>query len=182
MNILLYAIIIIGVLTVFFKGFNIIAIILSIFLLAAFILRNNAIKKKIYSPLNNQLHLLNVDKGGVFTLTGVGENSEDMTLKVIAKHLYQEGDYYWYELECDKGTGENVWVEVEDDDDTVVSIMLKKLKLSDIGVTPSRLEQIDDNESGHIKYGGKTYEYADSDNAVYYKFCDDKNPQIYNFC
>ncbi|MCR5261028.1 MAG: DUF4178 domain-containing protein [Candidatus Gastranaerophilales bacterium] len=157
------------------------ALILSIILLIVFILRNRDIQKQIYPPIKDKLHILNVDKGGVFTLTGVGDDSEELTLKVVSKNLYQEGDFYWYELECDKGSDEKVWVDVEDDDGVMVNVMLKKLTLSDIGVTSSRLDTIDDNESGSVRYGGSSYKYVDSDSAVFYRFCDSKNPQKFYY-
>ena len=127
------------------------------------------------------LHIVNVDKGGVFQLRGVGKNMEDMTLKVITKHLYQQGDYYWWELECDKGSDEKVWVEVEDDDDTIVSIVLEKLKLNDINLTPVDLVKIDDEEEGYIIYEKVKYAYEDSDEAIFYRFCDDKKPEKFYY-
>lgn len=155
-------------------GANIIFLALAIVLAIIFIKRNHDLKKNIYKMPEDALHITNVDKGGIFRLTGVGENSEELNLKVLAKHLYREGDFYWWELECDKGDGEKVWVEVEDDDETVVSIVLKKLTLKDINMTKSQLEHIDDEESGRVKYDGVSYNYQESDEAIFYRFCDDK--------
>ena len=157
------------------------ALIIAIAVLIVFIWRNADVQKQMYSIPTDALNIVNVDKGGVFTLTGVGKDSEEMTLKVLWKHLYQEGDFFWYELECDNGTGENVWVEVEDDDRTVVSIVLKKLTLGDIGITPAKLVKIDDEESGSITYHGQRFSYTDSDNAVFYKYCDDKKPEKFYY-
>lgn len=158
-------------------GMNIIFLALGILLAVVFMKRNADLKKNIYKMPEDALHITNVDKGGVFKLTGVGEYSQELNLKVLAKHLYREGDFYWWELECDKGDGEKVWVEVEDDDETVVSIVLKKLTLKDINMTKSQLEKIDDEEYGRVKYDGMTYNYAESDEAIFYRFCDDKRPE-----
>lgn len=147
---------------------------------AALIYRNYTLHKTISKVSENELHVLNLDKGGVFRLTGVGPNSEEVNLKVLAKHMYRQGDYYWYELECDKGGGEKIWVEIEDDDDTDVSIVLEKLTLSQVGVSPSSLDMYDENEQGHISYKGMSFEYSDSDEATFYRFCDDaKSEKLY---
>lgn len=152
---------------------NILFLIIGALLAAAIILRNKSIKENINKVPEDTLHIINVEKGGVIELRGVGEMKKDMTLNVLAKHLYQEGDFSWFELECDKGTDDKVWVEVEDDDETLVSVVLKKMKLQDINVTAKKLADIDYNESGGIKYKNQYYGYADSGDAVFYRFCDD---------
>ena len=148
-------------------------LVIAIAVAIALLCRNCALNKTVSKVPEDQLHVLNLDKGGIFRLTGVGNNSEEINLKVIAKHLYRQGDYYWYELECDKGGGEKIWVEVEDDDETEVSIVLEKLTLADIGMTSNRLTLIDDEETGVVSYRGLSYKYTDSDEAVFYRFCDD---------
>lgn len=103
-----------------------------------------------------------------------------MELKVLAKHLYRQHDYSWFELECDQGTGDKIWMEVEDDDELLVSLVLKKLTLADLNVTPSFLHKADDDETGSITYDGKTFRYEDSDEATFYKYCDrDKSEKFY---
>ena len=176
----LIALIIIAVLF-FVIGPNVIFLVLA--LLLAFVLwkRNNDLKKNIYKMPEDALHIVNVDKGGIFQIRGVGKELEDMTLKVMTKHLYQQGDYYWWELECDKGGGEKVWVEVEDDDDTVVSVVLKKLKLNDINMTPEKLVIIDDEEEGLVIYNNVRYNYEDSDEAIFYRYCDDSKPEKFYY-
>ena len=162
-------------------GLNVIFLALGIILALLFVKRNSDLKKNIYKMPEDALHITNVDKGGVFKLTGVGDNFEELNLKVLAKHLYQEGDFYWYELECDKGDDEKVWVEVEDDDETVVSVVLKKMKLSDINTSQSQLQHIDDEESGSVSYKGISYNYQESDEAIFYRFCDDKKPEKFYY-
>ena len=135
--------------------------------------RNEEIAYRVNDTARDALHITNVDVGGVFKLTGV-DTVNDYTPKVIGKHLYKEGDYYWYELECDKGDGEKIWVDVDDDDQTVVSVVLKKMKLTDIPVTPAQLDKFDYDESGSLKYDGKTYRYMESANAVFYRNSDDE--------
>ena len=40
-------------------------------------------------------------------------------------------------------------------------------------MTVERLEEIDDNERGNVKYKNNSYKYVDSDKAVFYKYSDD---------
>ena len=154
-------------------GMNIIFLILGAVIAVAILMRNQAIKENINKVPQEALHIVNVEKGGVIELRGVGDTCKNMTLNVLAKHLYQEGDFSWFELECDKGVDDKVWVEVEDDDETVVSVVLKKMKVSDINTTKNELDEIDYNEAGSISYKRKQFNYVDSGDAVFYRFCDD---------
>lgn len=142
----------------------------------AIFMRNKAINENINSVPEETLHVVNLDKGGVFELSGLGKNYEQKTLKVIAKHLYMEGDFSWFELECDDGTENKVWVEVEDDDETVVSVVLEKTTMKEFGLTPEKLKQIDYDETGFVN----GYTYVDSGDATYYRFCDsDRAEKLY---
>ncbi len=177
-------VIIIAVSVIFFApalGINISLLLLGIFIAVLIIKRNLDLKKNISKMPEDSLSITNIDKGGIFKLTGVGENSEELVLKVLAKHLYQEGDFYWYELECDKGDGEKIWVEIEDDDQLTVSVVLKKLSLVETGVTKVYLDLIDDIEKGSITYKGKDFKYLESDEAVFYRFCEDKSPKKFYY-
>lgn len=162
-------------------GLNVIFLILGAAIACLIIMRNYDLKKNVNKVHEKELNILNVDKGGVFKLTGVGAKFEDLTLKVLAKHLYQEGNFYWYELECDKGEGDKVWVEVEDDDETKVSIVLNKFTLHDLNLTKEKLDDIDEKEHGAIEFDCNRYTYADSDEATFYRFCDDKKPEKFYF-
>lgn len=155
---------------------SIIFIIITLCILFMAIGRNKGIFDAVSKSAKKSktLDITNMDIGGVFKLANVEGYDEDLTLKVMHKHLYQQGNYMWFELECQKGDGEKAWVTVDDDDETEVSIVLEKLSgLSDIGMTVERLEEIDDNERGNVKYKNNSYKYVDSDKAVFYKYRDD---------
>ena len=113
-------------------GFNVLFLILGALIAWAIFMINKSLKENINKVPEQALHVTNLGWGGVFELRGVGDDYKDMTLKVLAKHLYQQGDFSWYELECDNGTDEKVWVEIEDDDENTVSVVLEKAKLSDV--------------------------------------------------
>jgi len=182
MPVAIFVILIILAISIPFIGLN--GVFLALGFLLAFIIlkRNFEINKNLYKTPENALHITNVDKGGIFELSGIGKQSENMTLKVLAKHLYQQGDYFWYELECDKGEGDKIWVEVEEDDATNVSIVIEKPKLEDFSsAIKSTLIRHDDEEAGEIKYNGRMYKYAESDSAVFYRYCDDKRPEKFYY-
>lgn len=152
--------------------------VLAVLVVIFIVKRNMDLRKQTGSTKREKMHLhiTNVDVGGVFKLSNV--NGEDLELKVMKRHLYQEGDFFWYELECDNGGEDKVWVEVEDDDQTIVTVVTRKFAFANLtGITPALLEKFDDNENGSIPFDGKTYIYNESDEAVFYRNCDDKNPQ-----
>lgn len=136
--------------------------------------RNSELVQKTKNNRSDLKIITNVGVGGVFRLANIDGYDEDLELKVMRKHMYQEGDYFWYELECIKGDGEKAWVEVEDDDNIVTSIVLKKLKISEVsGLTPEKLAHDDDEEAGMILYSGNQFSYEDSGNATFYRDCED---------
>ena len=150
---------------------------MAICLIVVIFIRNSKLPKGSKRD-RNELHVLNLEKGGVFKVTGFVPESETLELTVLDKHLYKAGDFSWFELECDKGTGEKIWAEVEDDDEIIVSIVLEKLGLEAVPeLTPQRLKKIDDDESGSVTYGSRKFFYQDSDSAVFYKRCERANAE-----
>ena len=91
--------------------------------------RNFEMKKSVLKDYDSEkLMIQNVQRGGVIRLLNVDGQNGDLDLKVVGRNLYMEGDYSWFELECVNAEGEKFWVDVEDDDELVVSIVLKKLQ------------------------------------------------------
>jgi len=149
-------------------------LVLAVLVAIVILKRNQEVVSKNKNKRSDLKIITNVDVGGVFKLANIDGYDEDLELKVMRKHMYQEGDYFWYELECIKGDGEKAWVEVEDDDNIVTSIVLKKLKISEVsGVTPEKLARDDDNESGRVVYLSKPFNYTDSGNATFFRDCED---------
>ncbi len=149
-------------------------LVLAVLVAIVILKRNQEVVSKNKNKRSDLKIITNVDVGGVFKLANIDGYDEDLELKVMRKHMYQEGDYFWYELECIKGDGEKAWVEVEDDDNIVTSIVLKKLKISEVpGVTPEKLAHDDDEESGKVVYLSKQFNYEDSGNATFFRDCED---------
>ena len=136
--------------------------------------RNADIKKHNLNKYDeNELIIQNVQKGGVIKLTNIDGQTEDLDLKVVSKNLYLEGDYSWYELECINANGEKFWIDVDDDDELIVSVVIGKPTLSELKFSSS-LDNIDENEFGSVTYKGKKYSYIDSGDAIFHKYCDDR--------
>ena len=156
-------------------------LVLAVLVAIVILKRNQEVVSKNKNKRSDLKIITNVDVGGVFKLANIDGYDEDLELKVMRKHMYQEGDYFWYELECIKGDGEKAWVEVEDDDNIVTSIVLKKLKISEVpGVTPEKLAHDDDEESGKVVYLSKPFNYEDSGNATFFRDCEDtKSEKLY---
>ena len=147
-------------------------LIFAVIMLIVLAKRNFDLKQSISKYPEDLRIIQNVKAGGVIKLANVEGYDTDLDLKVISRNLYMEGDYSWYELECVRNDGEKVWVDVDDDDDLVVSVVLKKITMGDLSLSSS-LKDIDENESGSVGYNGRVYHYTDSGDAKFYKRCDD---------
>ncbi|MDB9786731.1 DUF4178 domain-containing protein [Bacteriovoracaceae bacterium] len=127
-----------------------------------------------------ELRIENVQKGGVIHLTGVGADMEDFDLTVLSKHTYREGEYSWYELEVDRGD-KKMWLNYEEDDELLISIKINQLKLREIGLKKSDLDEIDEAEEGEFSYKGKKYFYEDSGTAIFYRHSLDDNAESFDY-
>lgn len=162
--------------TGFLAALGLIAAVIMIIVLAK---RNFDLKQNMSKYPEDMRIIQNVKEGGVIKLANIEGYDNDLELKVIGRNLYMEGDYSWYELECLRSDGEKVWVDVDDDDDLVVSVVLQKLTASDLKFTSS-LEKIDEEEAGNVYYQNVCFGYADSGDAKFYKHCDDtKTEKLY---
>lgn len=157
-------------------AFSAIGLVLAIVAVIAIAKRNFDIKKNTSEYGEDLLIIQNVKEGGVIKLANVDGYDQDLDLKVIGRNLYMEGDYSWYELECVRNDGEKVWVDVDDDDDLVVSVVLEKVPSTQVHPSTS-YEQIDENETGNVTFKGERYHYIDSGVATFYKHCDDKHKE-----
>ncbi len=120
------------------------------------------------APVSTELVIENMQAGGVFAIRAFGAAMEDLDIKVLNRHLYREGRFEWIELEGETAAG-TLWLEVEIDDEKMISVTLRKVDLSDIGLSREQLEQIDDDEAGGFSYEGVEYVYKESDAAVFYR-------------
>jgi hypothetical protein len=120
------------------------------------------------SPKDVPLVIENVRPGGVVQLEGIGENLEDFDVVIKARHSYVEDGFTWYELEGERGTTP-VWIEIEEDDELEVSICLRKLKLTEVGITGGDVEAIEAKDKGKIEFESIQYIYEDCGDATFYR-------------
>ncbi len=134
--------------------------------------------KRNYPP--DELRLENVQTGGLIHLNAAGPDLEDFDVKILAKHIYREGEYTWYELEGDRGQ-QKVWLEYEEDDELSISMKIKDLKLRDIGLSRQDLTQMADRDEGEINFDNQTYYFEDSGRAVFYRYGLDDNAEQFSY-
>lgn len=114
------------------------------------------------------LLIQNVREGGVLTLKGIGPELEDLDLVVRKRNLYIEDGFQWHELEAECGN-RTIWLDVEEDDELEVSVTLEKLKLSDVGLTPDKLAEIERSDSGTIAFRDRDFEFDDWGEATFFR-------------
>ncbi len=128
----------------------------------------------------DELRIENVEAGGMIHISGIGPNLDEFDVNILGKHLYRQGGSRWYELEGESTQGK-VWIDLEEDDELELTISLKKMRLSAIGLTKHDLQRMDDEEKGQFSYEGETYHYEDSDEAEFYKYGDQSNGETFYY-
>ncbi len=119
-----------------------------------------------YKP--DELRIENLGPGGVYSLRAFGEQMKDIDVRVLARHVYAEDSWEWFELEGESELG-NVWLTVEEDDETDLSVSLRRLPFTDLGITKEQLDRFDEEERGGFEFEGRDYVYEDSGRAVYHR-------------
>lgn len=119
-----------------------------------------------YRP--DELRIENVGPGGVYSLRAFGEDMRDIDVNVLARHLYTENGWEWFELEGESELG-TVWLTVEEDDETELSVSLRRLSFTDLGVTKEQLDRFDEEERGSFNFEDHDYVYDDSGRATFHR-------------
>ncbi len=127
-------------------------------------------------PQREDRQLLQVGPGGLVQLTNAGPEMKDMDVSVLARHVYREGGDEWYELEGESGEGK-VWLDIEEDDDLEVSLVIQRMKLQDIGISPDDLDKMAELEEGEVQYDGRKFEFEESGEADFLRNGDTSKPE-----
>lgn len=100
--------------------------------------------------------------------------------RVLERYWYTEGSYVWYEVQLyNLTTGEITYLEWEIDDELEVFMESERLSnLADANLTPSKLAEMDDEETGTVTYNGNTYSYDDSGIATFYRKEGDTGQEV----
>lgn len=126
--------------------------------------QNQSGSKKAEPP--KAMTIENVRPGGFVRLSRVGPDMEDIEAEIVGRHLYEEDGFQWFELEGESASGK-VWIDVEEDDEIEVSVSVRKLRLSDLGLTRESLDEMVRRDEGTITFEGRTYEYEDDGEASF---------------
>ena len=130
-------------------------------------------KKQAKPKLAPKLSIENMQPGGVLHVMNIGPELAEYDVTIQARHRYEEEGVEWFELEGDNGS-QKVWITIEEDDEQELSIVLKKIKLRDIGLTNAQLDKMDDQEEGEFNYNNQTFFYEDSGDASFFRNSGDK--------
>lgn len=122
----------------------------------------------------------NMQAGGVFSLRGFGQDLDDLDVQVLSKHGYDEDGFRWFELEGDAG-GRKIWLTVETDDETELSVTLEKLALSDLNLTQVDLDRFVEDDDGEINFRGRRYVYEDWGEAMFHRDCDESRGERFRY-
>lgn len=122
----------------------------------------------------------NVGPGGVFNLRGFGPNMEDLDVIVLARHLYREGGFEWFELEGESGD-RKIWLTVVEDDELEISVVLRKLSLAELGLSKKQLKRFDKKEKGSFAFEGVEYVYDDSGDATFIRNGDQRSMEDFYY-
>jgi hypothetical protein len=106
------------------------------------------------------------------------------TYKVTDEFVYRYKKDRWTELQLMCVEDESIiYIEIEVDDEVEIYLTETELKLREIGVSKSDLEELVDEE-GSIKYGGIKYWYEDDYKVKFSRASDEDNTEdvyIYEF-
>ena len=128
----------------------------------------------------DELRIENVRGGGVLRLASFGSAARDIDVHVLARHVYREGPYEWFELEGDSELG-TIWLTVEEDDETEVSVGLRRFDLDELGVSRRQLDRFDEEERGSFLFEEREYLYRDSGEAVFFRNGEEARPERFHY-
>lgn len=112
--------------------------------------------------------------GDIVSISGFGDDYDDVDFVIERRNRYESGGAEWYEL---KGAyrGRQVWIEWEDDDHLEITATSpeRELRLSQINLTEDDLARMDQEESrdNHVEWEGRRFYYRESCEAFFHKDC-----------
>ena len=131
---------------------------------------------------SSELNILNIKPGGIFKIRHYGPNMEDIDVEVTNRHMYSQDDSCWYELQGKGSNGKSIYLEIDMDEDLILDVSIRSdLSLNDINITKQDLEVIDEDETGKINFEGNTYNYVDSDDAIFYQDSNEDNGEEFYY-
>lgn len=119
-------------------------------------------------PSVSEARVTDLWPGAIIHLRHVGSDMREEDVQITARHVYQQDNYQWWELEGESGSGK-VWLDVEEDDELEIGISLEKLALEDLGLTAEALDGMAASRKGQATYHGETYNFLEAGQATFYR-------------
>ncbi len=120
----------------------------------------------------SKLQITDAKPGDLISISGAGDDCEDLQFTVDRRSRYESGGNEWFEL-GGVYRGQRVFVEYYEDDEIEVSTKLdpRKLTLQDLGVTEDVLKRMDEEQrrSNTVDYDGQMWSYRCSQEVGYMK-------------
>lgn len=160
--------------------FSLILVVVLGIILISVLFRIFTMKKKAHGgsePLPRDLADMTIKDarvGDVVTITGFGDDYDDVDFVIEKRNRYESGGVEWFEL-LGVYKGRQVWIEWEEDDALEITATTpeRKLRLSQLNITEEDFARMDEEESTDhfVEFDGQKYYYAESCEAFYFKDC-----------
>ncbi|MHC4943106.1 MAG: DUF4178 domain-containing protein [Planctomycetota bacterium] len=112
--------------------------------------------------------------GDIVSISGFGDEYDDVDFVIKRRNRYESGGYEWYEL-LGEYKGRQVWIDWEEDDALEITATSpdRELRLSQLNITEEDLARMDEEEStdNFIEWDGQKFYYSESCEAGYFKDC-----------
>jgi hypothetical protein len=112
--------------------------------------------------------------GDIVSISGFGDEYDDVDFVIKRRNRYESGGYEWYEL-LGEYKGRQVWIDWEEDDALEITATSpeRELRLSQLDIAEEDLARMDEQEStdNFIEWEGQKFHYVESCEAGYFKDC-----------
>ncbi len=121
----------------------------------------------------------NVIPGGVIRIERLGPDMRDVDVQVVARHLYEEDGFTWFELDGETADGK-LYLTVVDDDELEMSVSGGKLTLLEVGLKPEQF-QGSGKPPAQIAYDGLSFRLVEQGDVTFYRNSDRLAPEPFRY-
>lgn len=120
--------------------------------------------------------------GDIVTVSGFGDEFDDVDFVIEKRNRYESGGEEWYEL-LGVYKGRQVWIEWSEDDalEIVATSPDREVKMSTLNITEDDLIRMDEEESAanYVEWEGRKFFYRESCEAGFFEDCSDSGEGFY---
>lgn len=132
------------------------------------------------SPNVSDAGIEQVRAGAVIGLPPHGKDLQAGDVSIVARHVYNEDGFKWYELEGESADG-RVWIDVCRDDELETSISLERLTLAALALDVDSFQQLLKSGKARITYDGCVYQLDEKGEAAFYPEGDVGRAEAYHY-